>query len=178
VYHNIDYVIATLDHIKKDMLNEFDRYYETHHIYQIENNALKKTDDYFIDDWDIKDKAFIISYMKRTIINGGHVSLAYFNHNIVGFGIIDAQVYPNDTLWMPYLHVDRAFRYQGIGKHLFQMLVTYTRNSGKKRLYLATHPEIHIQQFYDTLGTHITEDIIQSIYLKEPRDIQRVYKIR
>jgi len=45
-------------------------------------------------------------------------------------------------------------------------------------LYLATHPEIHIQQFYDTLGTHITEDIIQSIYLKEPRDIQRVYKIR
>lgn len=177
MHHKIDYVIATLDHIKKDILKEFDRYYETYHVYRIENDSLNKIDDHFIDDWDIKDKAFIESYMKQTIINGGHVALAYVKHHIVGFGIIHAKIYPNDTLWMPYLHVDRKFRYQGIGKQLFQMLVTYTKNSGKKRLYMATHPEIHIQQFYDTLGTHITEDIIQSIYLKEPRDIQRTYKI-
>ena len=82
-----------------------------------------------------------------------------------------------DTLQLEFLHIDRAYRKQGIGKILFKKAVEEARLRGAKRLYISSTENKNTVEFYRHMGCSITKDVESELYQLEPNDIHMEYMI-
>lgn len=89
---------------------------------------------------------------------------------LVGFCGYRPNVAP-DTGQFALLHVSKAYRRQGIGRRLAEMLIDHVRGQGISYLYVTATPTKGTVDFYRTLGFRPTDNPLSELLDMEPDDI-------
>ena len=127
-----------------------------------------------MEEWTDGKKEQVIQSLQNCLKLGGAVISAIHQGEVVGFANIENLFFgsSNQYLELPYIHVSNEFRQNGIGKKLFHLCCEKAKQMGAKKLYIAAHPSIESQHFYQSVGCTYAFEINQKIYDKEPLDIQ------
>lgn len=166
--------------INEKFLIDFDRYQETEDVWYI--NGQTKVDtrsDYFIDNWSEEQKQDISLYLRECSKNGGGVVCAMDGKKVIGFANVEKRFFgsKNQYIPLPFIHVSNAYRGEGIGRQLFLKCCQIAKDLGAEKLYIGAHPAVETQQFYQSVGCVIAEEVNQEIYEKEPLDLQLEKKL-
>ncbi len=162
----------TKDDIKTTLLDTFDRYQETTQVYYMNDGELAIKDLFFIESWDVPKRRKIANYLQECLAQNGVVLVLKKEDEVVAFGNLERPLYEGVYIHLPYIHVSRDFRHQGLGKRLFDALCEEAIQLGGTKLYISTHPSVESQRFYRSVGCVLANIIIPHIYEHEPSDIQ------
>lgn len=176
---DIVYKILTIEDLVDDLLTNFRRYQETNFVWFKEDDQYKVKEDYFVDYWDGEKKVQVIHSLRQCIVNGGFVVGAFEGKHLIGFANVEGEFFGRnlDYLELSYLHVSNEYRNFGIGKKLFEMCGIEAKKKGANNLYIAAHPSVETQAFYQKVGCTYAIEINQEILEKEPLDIQMEYEL-
>jgi predicted N-acetyltransferase YhbS len=128
----------------------------------------------FEDDWTLERKREIVQHFKQTIEDGGAVIVAKQGIELIGFAVVEAEHFGNESLHreLSFLHVTRSTRGQKVGKQLFQNAKKIAKSLGAEKLYIGSHPSVETQNFYRKMDCVLAVEINDFIYKREIRDIQ------
>lgn len=171
---NIQYRFLSLQEIDLQFLKTFNRYQVTNKVWYKDGQQYNIKEDYFVDEWNEVKKKQVILSLQNCLKVGGAVLAANHQGKVVGFANIENHFFGSSRqyLELPYIHVSNEFRQYGIGKKLFHLCCEKAKQMGAKKLYIAAHPSIESQYFYQSVGCTYADEINQKIYEKEPLDIQ------
>ena len=171
---NIKYHFLSLQELDLQFLKTFNRYQVTNKVWYKNGQQYNIKQDYFVEEWNEEKKIQVIQTLQNCLKLGGAVIGAYHQDDVVGFANVENQFFGshNQYLELPYIHVSNEFRQYGIGKKLFCLCKEKAKQMGAKKLYIAAHPSIESQYFYQSVGCTYADEIHQEIYEKEPLDIQ------
>ena len=82
-----------------------------------------------------------------------------------------------DELQLTFLHVDRAYRGQGLASRLFAMSVDRARELGARKLYISATPSQNTVDYYLNRGCQLAEEVDPDLFEREPEDIHLEYVI-
>lgn len=82
-----------------------------------------------------------------------------------------------DQLQFLFLHVDRAYRGQGLGRHQFALASAEAIRRGARSLYVTATPSQHTVDFYLDLGCELAAEVDADLFALEPEDIHLVYPL-
>lgn len=162
----------TKEEIDSTLLYGFDRYMETTQVYYMNEDKLDIKDLHFTESWNNEKLEEIANYLHDCAARGGVVLVVKEGDQVIAFGNLEPHLYDDMYIHLPYIHVSRLHRNQGIGKQLFIQLEHAAKKLGGTKLYISTHPSVEAQRFYQAIGCSLAKHIIQSIYEHEPYDIQ------
>jgi len=171
---DIQYRLLHLEDIDITFLTGFNRLQETTRVWYVEDKKFKLKDDHFIDEWNEDKKRKVIHSLLECLHAGGSVIGAFLHNKLVGFANVENEFFgmSKQYIELPYIHVSREFRKQGIGKGLFSKCCEAAKKMGAQKLYIAAHPSIETQHFYRDLGCIPAIEMNEKIVQKEPLDIQ------
>jgi GNAT superfamily N-acetyltransferase len=175
----ISFKSLDLADLGKTFLETFNRYQVTNRVWYKENSEFMIKSDHFIDEWDDKKKRFVIEDLKQCLNKGGAVIAAYDDEGLTGFANVEAKLFGSNKEYveLPYIHVSYEKRGFGIGKELLSRCSMEARKLGAKKLYIAAHPSVESQAFYQAMGCESAAEINQYIVEKEPLDLQLEKKL-
>lgn len=170
----ISYKMLKRTDITDDFLNSFNRHQETKMVRYLEDGEFKTKDDSFIDDWSAAKKKLVIEELKLCVTNNGIVAGAYEGMKLVGFASVESERFGSNLQYveLPYIHVSSETRGLGVGKKLFEICCKESKKLGAAKLYIAAHPSIESQAFYEAVGCRHAKEINMEIVKREPLDIQ------
>lgn len=172
--HIINYKLMDISILQTTNLKKFNRYQETNRVWYKDNEQFRIKADHFIDQWDDDKKALVLQDLEKCIKMGGIVAGAFLEEELIGFATVEGELFGSKQEYreLTYIHVSNEFRNGGIGKNLFQLCCKKAKEIGTKKLYIAAHPSEETQHFYRKLGCTFAVEINQTIFDKEPLDIQ------
>lgn len=170
----IQYKLLLMEDIDFAFFKSFNRFQETTQVWFFEDNLLKVKDDYFIDEWNDGKKIEVIQSLHNCLHTGGAVIGAFFKSELAGFANVENVFFGSQKQYieLPFIHVSKEYRQQGIGKGLFTLCCEMAKRLGAQKLYIAAHPSIESQHYYRSLGCMPALEINEKIFQKEPLDIQ------
>ena len=80
-----------------------------------------------------------------------------------------------DQLQLEFLHVDRAHRGRGLGRHLFTGAAAAARARGAHQLYVSATPSLHTVDFYLAAGCRLAREPDPELFALEPADIHLIF---
>jgi ribosomal protein S18 acetylase RimI-like enzyme len=172
---NIIINLLHVDDLTPEFLKTFHRFQETTRVlYVTSHDTLEQKEDHFIDHWNDEKKQQVIESLKQCIEGNGRVVGAYENGLLIGFANIEGLLFGSEKKYaeLPFIHVSNDKRGSGIGRMLFERCCEEARKLGAHKLYIAAHPSIETQHFYQRLGCTLAAEINPDILAKEPLDIQ------
>ena len=170
---------------------QIDRTEHVETIYSYENGSLKEhpVNETFYG-WAPGNVETYTPIIAKCFQHGGFFWGGFVADKLKSIAILDAKWIGKhkDTLQLEFLHIDRAYRKQGIGRILFMKAVEEARLRGAKRLSRScyatakTSTLVHSStenkntvEFYKHLGCRITKDIEPELFQLEPHDIHMEY---
>ncbi|NQT59728.1 MAG: GNAT family N-acetyltransferase [Bacteroidetes bacterium] len=108
-----------------------------------------------------------------------HIRCGFAAHTLKAIVILDTKWIGEhkDTVQLEFLHIDRAYRKQGIGRILFMKAVEEANNLKAKRLYISSCENKNTVEFYKHMGCSITSDVDAELFRLEPNDIHMDYML-
>lgn len=172
--NNINYQLLDLTSLQSTNLSKFNRYQETNYVWYKDNDQYSIKADRFVEQWDDDKKTLVLHDLQKCIKSGGIVVGAIIERDLIGFANVEGELFGNKLEYreLSYIHVSNEYRNSGIGKKLFQHCCEKAKEMGTKKLYIAAHPSEETQHFYRKLGCTYAFEINQTIFEKEPLDIQ------
>lgn len=172
--HNINYKFMDVSSLQSINLKSFNRYQETNRVWYKDNDQFSIKVDHFVEQWDDDKKTLVLQDLKKCVMSGGIVVGAFLEGNLIGFANVEGELFGSKQEYreLTYIHVSNEFRNSGIGKKLFQLCCEKAKEIGTKKLYIAAHPAEETQHFYRKVGCTYAVEINQTIFDKEPLDIQ------
>ncbi|QOR67789.1 GNAT family N-acetyltransferase [Cytobacillus suaedae] len=176
---DIVYKLLTIEDLTNDVLLNFQRYQETNFVWFKEDDQYKVKEDYFVDYWDGEKKAQVVQSLCQCILNGGFVIGSFIGKQLIGFANVEGEFFGKNReyLELSYLHVSNEHRKFGVGRKLFEKCSIEAKKKGAKKLYIAAHPSVETQAFYQKVGCTYAVEINQEILEKEPLDIQMEFEL-
>lgn len=168
----IEYKSVKENEINNDFLTGFKRSQITKFVKYMDKGVLKEKPDFFVEEWDSKKLLSVTETLRRIVAEGGKLIIASFNNQVKGFVLLESNIFFDEYLNMPYIHVDSEFRGLGIGRELFSLIEKEALKLGAKKLYISGHPAVETQKFYQKMGCVLAKKINQKLYELEPLDIQ------
>ncbi|WP_169082018.1 GNAT family N-acetyltransferase [Paenibacillus sp. PL91] len=170
----LDIQVLQTDEVLPHMLDSFDRSQKTTKVLVNEEGRLKEKEDAFEDNWTLERKREIVQHFKRNIADGGAVIVAKQGAELIGFAIIEAELFGDESIYreLSYIHVTRSARGQKVGEQLFAKAKQVAKGLGADKLYIGAHPAAETQHFYRKMGCVLADEINEKIYKREIRDIQ------
>jgi ribosomal protein S18 acetylase RimI-like enzyme len=177
--NNINYKIMDLTSLQSTNLKKFNRYQETNHVWYKDKDQFSLKADHFVEQWDDDKKTLVLQDLQECVKKGGIVVGAIIEGDLIGFANVEGGLFGNKLEYreLSYIHVSNEFRNSGIGKKLFQLCCEKAKEIGTKKLYIAAHPSEETQHFYRKMGCTFAVEINQTIFNKEPLDIQLEFKL-
>lgn len=171
---SISYKNLHINDLRKDLLEDFDRYQETNHVWYKNGAEYGVKGDSFTDEWDGRERREVIQSLKDCLQNGGYVVGAFHHERLIGFANVEGERFGSQLQYveLPYIHVSKEYRGHGLGKPLFRKCCEAAKKIGATKLYIAAHPAVETQAFYHSVGCSYAEEINEAILSKEPLDIQ------
>lgn len=129
--------------------------------------------------WPPGEAALYTPLLEACFDHGGWFWGIFAGARLVAIAVLEARFIgdPPDQLQLAFLHVDRAFRGQGLGRQLFAQASAEAARRGAKRLYISATPTDHTIQFYLSLGCTLAARPDPQLYAREPDDIHLEYAI-
>lgn len=160
--------------IQDDLLSSFNRFQETLQVLVKYQDKLIKKQDSFNDDWDQVKKAAVVQSLRICIQAEGVVIGVYQQSALIAFANVENKRFGkrNEYVELPYIHVSHDLRGSGIGKKLFEVCCEKAKLLGAEKLYIAAHPSVETQYFYERMGCTLASEINEQIFNKEPLDLQ------
>ena len=159
---------------------ETDRGEVINNIYYHEDGALVLRPEYYeMHGWPAGESEKYTPILNDCYDRGGYFYGAYVLKDLVGAAILENKFIgkQKDQLQLKFLHVDRSFRNQGIGKTLFDTTVKKARELGARQLYISATPSENTINIYLHLGCTATKNIDSELFAFEPEDIHLEYTI-
>jgi GNAT superfamily N-acetyltransferase len=172
--HTITYKLMDLIILQTTSIKKFNRYQETNRVWYKDNEQFKIKPDHFVEQWDDDIKILVLQDLQQCVNSGGIVVGAFLEDDLIGFANVEGELFGSKQEYreLTYIHVSNKFRNGGIGKKLFQLCCQKAKEMGTKKLYIGAHPSEETQHFYRNLGCIYAVEINQTIFDKEPLDIQ------
>lgn len=170
----ISYRLLCVDDFNSNILTDFKRYQETNRVWFQDSDQYKVKDDDFVDDWDDNKKEQVNRALVSCVKSNGAVIGAFLHDALIGFASVENELFgrKKEYLELSYIHVSNEYRSRGIGKKLFELSCEKAKKMGAQKLYIAAHPSVKTQQFYQYENCIYAVEISNRIYEKEPLDIQ------
>lgn len=171
---NVEYRALDLAGLDSSLFKKFNRYQETKRVWFKDKDQFSLKVDHFVDQWNDEKKTSVLLELHNCVKSGGVVIGALVENDLVGFANVEKKFFGinKDYLELPYIHVSNEYRKCGIGKKMFALCCGNAKQIGAKKLYIAAHPSEETQLFYRSVGCTLAVEINQTIYEKEPLDIQ------
>jgi ribosomal protein S18 acetylase RimI-like enzyme len=171
---NINYQFMDLTSLQSTNLKKFNRYQETNTVLYKDNDQYRIKSDHFVDQWDDNKKTLVLQDLQECVKSGGIVVGAFVEGDLIGFANVEGDLFGSKQEYreLTYIHVSNELRNSGIGKKVFQLCCEKAKEMGTKKLYIAAHPSEETQHFYRKMGCTYAVEINQTIFEKEPLDIQ------
>lgn len=175
----ITYKDISNDDINFELFEKYKRYQEVKQCWRKIDGKWVLKDISFIEDWNDKDKLYLVNCLKNTINQKGSVIGAFDNNLLVGFSSIENNFFGQNKeyLQLSSLHTSKEYRGHGIGKQLFILSIQKAKKRGAKKLYISAHSSKETQAFYKSVGCGDTLEINKTLYDKEPYDCHLEYVI-
>ncbi len=116
-----------------------------------------------------KQITFCASHLSR----GGVMLGAFRGDLLVGVAIVRPRL-RDDLAQMPFLHVSRRFRRQGIARRLMREACEIARQAGSRQMYISSTPSSSAVGFYLSQGCRLAEKVDPELYALEPEDIHLI----
>jgi len=166
--------IRPLQYEELEDIWNIDRREVVENVYYLSGGQLMLKPDYFdIQGWPPGDHEKYTPIGQDCFRRGGAFFGAFTSGKIVGAAILESKFIgkEKDQLQIPFLHVSRDFRGQGLGRRLFEIASRTARQRGAKRLYISATPSENTIRFYINMGCILASEIDPHLYALEPEDI-------
>ncbi len=173
-------LIRELQRDEIEKIWEIDRGEVINNIYYHEDGALVLRPEYYeMQGWPAGESEKYNPIFTDCYNRGGYFYGAYVLMDLVGAAILENKFIgiQKDQLQLKFLHVDRFFRNQGIGKTLFDTTIKKAKELGALQLYISATPSENTINFYLHLGCTVTKNIDSELFAFEPEDIHLEYTI-
>lgn len=170
----MEYRIIRLEEITASFLDGFDRYEEIKRAWRTENDIPRLKEIHYIESWDKTELLRVQEGLKKTMLNGGTVCAAFDKDVLVGFASLESDYFgsENQYIQLSMLHITRNYRYQGIGKVLFELCANKAKELGAKKLYISASSCENGQRFYKSMNCITANEVNQVLFELEPCDCQ------
>ncbi|MDW7660713.1 MAG: GNAT family N-acetyltransferase [Bacillota bacterium] len=116
----------------------------------------------------------------KTIENKG-LALGAFDDKgkLIGFVTVNAEVFGERSRYvlLDQLFITLEHRGKGIGKDLMTKAAVASRSFGAEKLFICAGSAEETIAFYKAMGCVMAEEINESLYNEDPRDLQMEYTI-
>ena len=165
------------DFLRKDALDNFNRYQIIKRCWRKQGEEWVLTDNPFIEDWDTDQKRNVVSELTSCISNNGVVLGAICDNKIIGFASVSPALFGKNSEYieLPLIQVSAEYRHKGIGRKLFELIADNARLLGAKKIYISAHSSEESQAFYRSVGCVDAVEINKTIAENEPFDCQMEY---
>jgi len=159
------------------LLDSFNRYQEVTHCWRKENREWELQNISFTEQWDKPKKIEVIKEFTKCIENGGIVTVALIENDIIGFSAILNNLFGKNInyIQLEQLHISVDFRNKGVGKKLFKEACTNAKRLNADKLYVSAQSSKETQAFYKAMGCYETLEINQQLFEDEPFDCHLEY---
>lgn len=143
-------------------------------IYRWENGGLALTPEFYdVRGWNPGQVEHGTPSLLECYDRGGWFYGVFDDARLVGVAILESKLIgaKRDMLQLVFLHVDRAYRDQGIGGRLFELAKGKARERGAKRMYISATPSEHTIRFYLGTGCRVSAEPDAELLALEPEDI-------
>lgn len=149
-------------------------------LYFEKGNLKEKTIEKELNGWPVGEEQKYNPILKACYKQDGFFYGGFDNNKLKAIVVLDSKWIGcyKDTLQLEFLHIDKKYRKQGVGKYLFNVALQKAREMKAKRIYISSCENKNTVKFYLNLGCKITEDIVQELYELEPGDIHMEYIIK
>lgn len=107
---------------------------------------------------------------------GGMMLGALDDDRLVGFAIYRPRL-EEGMGQLAVLHVDCAYRGQGIGRALAEQVARLAQANGERRLYVSATPSAPTVDFYRSCGFALADEVHPALYELEPEDIHLIREL-
>jgi len=114
-----------------------------------------------------------ISFCSSHLSQGGVMLGAFDDDLLVGIAVVRPRL-RDDLAQLPFLHVSRGFRRQGIARMLMWEACKIARKAGSSQLYISSIPSSSAVGFYLSQGCRLAEEVDPELYTLEPEDIHLI----
>lgn len=151
-----------------------DRSEITENVYCLENGALVLKPVHFdLHGWPPGEAEIYTPILFDCFDRGGWFLGCFADSTLVGVAVLESKFIgrEKDQLQLKFLHVDMAFRKQGIGSQLFELAKREARLRGAGKLYISSTPSQNTVDFYLKSGCVVAEELDPELFTLEPEDI-------
>lgn len=120
----------------------------------------------------------------KKLIDTVHTSGAAFgayneDGRLLGFGTVNRMAYGQHHAYalLDQLFITSELRGKGIGKQLFSLCADRARSWGCDKLYICAGSAEETIAFYQAMGCGEAEEVNQTFYDSDPRDLQLEYRL-
>jgi predicted N-acetyltransferase YhbS len=149
-------------------------------VYYFENGALVlKPEHYDVRGWPPGEAEKYTPLLEDCFERGGWFYGLFEDGALVGAAILEnKRIGQNkDALQLKFLHISRAYRNQGLGRHLFELAKVKADEKGARRLYISATPSENTIDFYLHLGCGVARELDPELFALEPEDIHLEYEL-
>ena len=167
-------VYRELQHHEAELLRHVDRSEHVDRIYRSMNGNLQLEETkQTISGWDECELAAYTSRLQAVMAAGGKAYGAWDGLRFVGIGSLDVSGVRGDrtVLKLDMLYVSAAYRGQGIGRQLTELVARQARSLGATRLYISATPSRATVDAYLRMGAKVLESPNPELLALEPEDI-------
>lgn len=175
----ITYSKLNREKFNSNSLDNFKRYQEVKECWRKIDNQIVLVSNEFIEDWDLKKCKNVAEDILKALDLNKVIYGAYYCGKVIGLIYLDNKPFGSDNQYIELLmfHVSEPFRKMGIGKMLFKLACTDTRQLGISKLYISAHSSKETQEAYRKLGCINAVEVNKIIADNEPFDIQMEYQL-
>jgi GNAT superfamily N-acetyltransferase len=152
---------------------------EVHHrVYELRDGQLVLTPSYFeIPGWRPETVAKETPMLFDCFDRGGTFLGVFDGEALVGVGVLESARVgrAGDQMQLSYLYVSRAYRGRGVGRKLFEAVVSRAREAGASALYVSATPTENTVDFYLNRGCVLAPEPDPKLMAAEPDDIHLLY---
>lgn len=143
-------------------------------VYHLENGTLQLRREHLdVPGWPRGEAEKYTPILEACHDRGGWLYGLFDDQRLIGAAVLDSRFIgkDGDQLQLEFLHVGRAHRHRGWGRHLFRLACAEAAQRGAKRLYISATPSVHTIDFYLRLGCTVTAEPDPALLALEPEDI-------
>lgn len=165
--------------LSKSLFDGFDRHQEVTRVFRAEGGKWVIREVSFTEEWGENEKEELVRCLANTLQTKGIIYGAFDGERLVGFFSVESRLFGSQKQYVELssLHVDRAYRGQGIGRKLFECAVSCGQSLNGKKLYISAHSSVESQAFYRKMGCIEALEFSPEALEKEPCDCQLEYPL-
>jgi predicted N-acetyltransferase YhbS len=159
---------------------DIDRSEVVENIYYVRDGKLVLEPEYYdMKGWPPGEQELYTPILYDCFNRGGIFYGVFEGSKMLGTAVLESKYIGKgkDTLQLKFLHIDRAYRKQGLGRILFEKSAERAREVGAKKLYISSTPSENTINFYLGLGCVLAKEVDAELFKLEPDDIHLEYDL-